>query len=457
MLKVFFLKRLTTPGWARLLVMLVSLNLLLAACGEASQPATTNPAVPNVSNFYAAQSSSNASTGVTNQQGANQAGGTIRIYSSLPLTGSSKEQSVSLVNAMNMALDDVAGPDHTINGFKIDYVSLDDATPEKGQWDATQEAANATKAATDPDAMVYLGTFNSGAAQISIPILNQAGMAMISPANTATGLTKSLAGVTSAGEPNKYYLNNIRNYFRVVVRDDLQGPADVAYAADVLKAKSFFIIDDSQSYGKGLADSFQNEVKSRGLTLVGDRASITGTEDDYRDLARKVRAANPDLVFFGGIAQQQPGRLLADLRAGGVTAPFMGGDGLNDPAFIKEAAVTGEGAYTSISGVPTSQLPAAGKTFIANYQAKYGTPYNYTIYGYEVMAVALNAIKQAGTKDRAAILKAVAATSPQNYQSVLGSWTFDKNGDTTLTDFAIYQIQNGSFVYKQQTKPKASS
>src|SRR5438445_114657 len=84
---------------------------------------------------------------------------------------------------------------------------------------------------------------------------------------------------------------------------------------------------NSQSYGKGLADAFSNEVKARGLNVVG-RTSINGRESDYRALGRQIRSLSPDFIFFGGIAQQQPGKLLADLRAVGITAPFMGGDGL---------------------------------------------------------------------------------------------------------------------------------
>ncbi len=420
---------------AQSLILVVLANLLLAACGS---PEATIPA---------------AATDIREESASlalNQAGGTIRIYSSLPLTGSSKDQSQTLVNAMQMALEDFGGADKTVGGFKIDYVSLDDATAKAGQWDAEQERTNANKAVADPDAMVYLGTFNSGAAKESIPILNQATMAMISPANTYPGLTKAVDGVTDTNEPKKYYPTATRNYFRVVSSDDLQGPAMVAYAATVTKASRFFLINDGQTYGKGLADAINREAKRRNLNVVGS-ATIQGRESNYRDLARQVRAANPDFIFFGGIAQQQPGKLLADIRASGVRAPFMGGDGINNPAFVKEAGVAGEGAFSSIAGLPDNQLPAKGQDFLKRYRARFGTPTNYTIYGYEAMAVALNAIKSAAKKDRKAILDAVAKT--KDYDGLVGKWSFDANGDTTLTDFAIYQIADGVLAYRQQSQP----
>jgi branched-chain amino acid transport system substrate-binding protein len=418
-----------------LILFLIS-ALLLSACGETS-PVTSK----SLNNLVIEEQAQVQPLAPQPQQG-----NVIRIYSSLPLTGSSKDQSQTLVNAIQMALDDIGGPEKTVAGFKIDYVSLDDATAQAGQWDANQEMVNANKAASDPDAMAYIGTFNSGAAKISIPVLNKAGLAMISPANTYPGLTRKVEGLTEANEPSVYYPTNLRNYFRVVVGDDVQGPAMVAFAANTIKAKRFYVIDDSQTYGKGLADVVSRDIQRRGLSLVG-RESIGGRENNFRDLARRVRAAKPDFIIFGGDAQTQPGRMLADIRASGVSAPFMGGDGLNDPAFIKEAGVAGEGSYSSISGIPADKLPAKGQDFLKRYQARFGAPTNYTIYGYESMAVLLNAIKTAGKKDRKTILDAIART--KDYDGVLGRWSFDSNGDTSLTDISVYQIQDGLLIFRQ--------
>jgi branched-chain amino acid transport system substrate-binding protein len=122
----------------------------------------------------------------------------IRIYSSLPLTGSSAAQTTTVVNAINLAIEQKTKGGLVCDGkFKIDFKSLDDATAAKGQWDEAKEQENANIAVSDPDTMVYIGTFNSGAAKISIPILNKAGLAMISPANTNVGL-RSITPAASA-------------------------------------------------------------------------------------------------------------------------------------------------------------------------------------------------------------------------------------------------------------------
>jgi branched-chain amino acid transport system substrate-binding protein len=185
---------------------------------------------------------------------------------------------------------------------------------------------------------------------------------------------------------------------------------------------------------------------------VIERASINGKETDYKSLAATIKAKNPDGIMFGGISQQQGGKLLADIRAAGIKAPFFGGDGINEDVFIKDGGVAAEGAYASAAGVDESKLPAKGQDFLKRYRAKYGNTQQYTIYGYEAMSSALNAIKTAGKKDRAAILAAVANT--KDFDGVLGKWSFDKNGDTTLTDFTVSQVKDGKWTFLTQTKAK---
>jgi branched-chain amino acid transport system substrate-binding protein len=421
-----------------LVIVTIVMAMLLAACGAA---ATNTPAAP------AAATAAKATTAP-----AAAAGGTIRIYSSLPMTGSSKEQVDTVINAMKLALEDYTKGSNTVAGFKIDFVPLDDATAAKGQWDADQEKANANKAVNDPDAMIYLGTFNSGAAKISIPILNAANMTMISPANTYTGLTKALPGVTEANEPDIYYPNKTRNYFRVVTEDGVQGPAVAAFMSTLPNVKKVFVVDDSQAYGKGLADAFVLGCKGAALDCT-QRASINGKESDYKSLAADIKAKAPDAIFYGGITQQQAGKLVADIRAAGVRVPFVGGDGINEDAFIKDAGAAAEQVYAAAAGTPEDKLPAKGQDFLKRYRAKFGNPQTYTIYGYEAMSVALTAIEKAGKKDRKAILEAV--TAVKDFEGVLGKWSFDKNGDTTLGDYVMSQVTDGKWKVIGVTKPKA--
>ena len=143
----------------------------------------------------------------------------VKIVSSLPRTGSAKAQTDAIVNGIRIALEeagDKCGP------FDVVFGDWDDATAAAGQWTAEAETANARRAAHDPDVVAYIGTYNSGAAKIAMPILNRAGLLMISPANTWPGLTKP--GKGDPGEPEIYRPTGKLNYTRVVPADDLQGP-----------------------------------------------------------------------------------------------------------------------------------------------------------------------------------------------------------------------------------------
>ncbi len=127
-----------------------------------------------------------------------------------------------------------------VGNFTIKYTSLDDSSAAKnGDWDGTVETSNANTAANDPDAMVYIGTYNSGAAKLSIPILNAACLIMLSPANSYPGLTHAVDGVTAQGEPDSYYPGGYRNYARVINTDDNQGGASSEWALSLGFKKAY--------------------------------------------------------------------------------------------------------------------------------------------------------------------------------------------------------------------------
>ena len=170
--------------------------------------------------------------------------GKIKIFSSLPRTGSAKGQTDTIVNGIKLAIDEVGGK---VGDFTIEYEDLDDATAAAGSWDAQREQSNAERASNDSDVMVYIGTYNSGAASISMPILNKAKVMMISPANTSPNLTKPNTGAKD--EPARYRPTGEINYFRVVPTDDVQGPV-AAHWAKSMGVKTVYILDDSEVYGK---------------------------------------------------------------------------------------------------------------------------------------------------------------------------------------------------------------
>ena len=365
--------------------------------------------------------------------------GTIKIVSSLPRTGSSKGQTDTIVNAFKMAFEEA---NYQAGGFTIEYEDMDDATPARGAWDAGKEAENANKAVSDADVMVYLGTFNSGAAKVAIPILNRSSLVMVSPANTYPGLTKP--GKGEPNEPDIYFPNGVRNYARVVPADDLQGAVAANWAKSIGVSK-VYVLDDTELYGHGIAVVFAETAAKIGLSVVGGPEGIDSKASDYRALATKIRGTGAELIYYGGITQNNAGKLFKDLRSVmGPNVALMGPDGIFEQAFLDDAGDAAEGVYVTFGGIGPSKLTGKGAEWYTAYKAKFGgEPEAYAAYGYEAAKVALSAITKAGVKDREAIRAAIFATS--NYEGVLGTWSFDANGDTSLTTMSGRAVVNGKF------------
>jgi len=379
--------------------------------------------------------------------------GNLKIVSSLPMTGSSLTQTQTIVNAMQLRLEQ-AGSKACGGKYTIEYEAWDDASAELGKWDPAVETENANKAAADASIIAYLGTFNSGAARLSIPILNQVGpLTMISPANTNPGLTKAdkdLPGVTDA-----YYPTGTRSYSRVVAADDVQGSVAANFVKS-LGATTVYILDDQELYGKGVADNFEATAIEIGLTVVGHEG-IDPKAADYKALMTMISTSNaggpPDAIYVGMVVDNNASQLLKDkvtIMGDNESVKYIGPDGIQTQFFIDEAgADVAEGVYATVTGVGLDKLPPAGLQFVKDYTAKFGALTEpYAVYGYETMNVALKAIEDvcaAGgdPTDRAAVNKAVFAI--KNFDGALGTWSFDANGDTSLTDMTFYQVQRGFY------------
>jgi branched-chain amino acid transport system substrate-binding protein len=364
----------------------------------------------------------------------------IKLVSSLPRTGSANAQSTSIVNGIRIAIEEAGGK---VGPYTILFEDWDDASPQRGSWDPALEAANADRAIKDPDVMVYIGTFNSGAAKISIPKLNQANVAMVSPANTYPGLTKP--GKGEPNEPDIYRPSGRPNFYRVVPADDIQGSRGAEWAKK-MGAKAAFIVHDRELYGKGITDVFQARAKEIGLEIAGVEG-IDVRASNYKALATKIKAANVDIVYFGGVTQSNAGQFTKDLRASGFKGKLMVPDGCVELAFIQSAGPENVfETYATFGGLPASQLKGRGAEFVRRYREKFQIePEAYAAYGYEAGRVALEGIARAGKKDRLAILEAVAAT--RDFDGVLGRWSFDENGDTSFTTMSGLVIKDNKFEF----------
>jgi branched-chain amino acid transport system substrate-binding protein len=395
--------------------------------------------------------------GGEDDDGGSAAGGggkSLTIYSSMPLQGASSPQTKAIVNGMQLALEQAG---NKAGGHTIKYVSLDNSTAQAGNWTPEATQANARRAAQDDSTALYLGEFNSGAAAISIPLLNEAGVPQISPANTAVGLTTDEPGAT-AGEPVKYYPSGQRTYARIVARDSIKGPAMVS----VMKedgCTSVQLTNDKEVYGAGLAKAIESAAGDSGLAVISNDA-IDKNAPNYRALAQNAAAAGADCFVFSGITGNNAVQLYKDFAAALPDAKLYGPDGVCESGFVDPeqggipANVAPRFKCTSPT-LPTSELPPEGQEFFANYEEKYGekTPDPYAIYGYEAMRLALDAIQRSGTGDKADILKALFDT--ENRQGVLGTYSIDDNGDTTLTDLALESVENGELKFEKVVKGAA--
>ncbi len=371
-------------------------------------------------------------------------GNTVKIVSSLPMTGSAVGQNQTIVNGIKQVIDE-ANSTACDGKIKINFESYDDATAAQGKWDPAQVTSNANKAVSDKSVVAVIGHFNSGAAKLSIPILNKDNLVMVSPANTYPGLTKP--GKGEANEPNVYYPNGKRNYARVVPADDLQGVAAANWAKS-LGVKKVYILDDQELYGKGLATIFNASAKKQGIQVLG-HDGIDPKASDYKAVMNGIKDKAPDLIYFGGTTQTNAGQLIKDMRNVGMTADkvkFMGPDGTFEQALIDATGKDAEGVYATFGGVPAKELKGAGQKWYDSYKKKYNSePEAYAAYGYEAAKVVVNAINQVCKNDRTAIRDAVMNT--KNFNGVLGSWSFDQNGDTTLTTLSGNVVKNGKWTF----------
>ena len=367
----------------------------------------------------------------------------VKIVSSLPRTGSAKHQSDTLVRGIRMAIDEAGGK---VGRYTIEYLDLDDSTAAAGQWTSEAEAANARRALQDPDVCAYIGTFNSGAAKVSMPILNLGDLLMVSPANTAVGLTKP--GLGEPGEPGVYRPTGRLNYTRVVPADDLQGPLSADWAKR-RGVKTVCILDDNEVYGKGLADLFDERCREIGIEVLG-HDSIDAKAQEFKSLMASIKAARPDLVYFGGTTQSKGGQLAKDMTSAGITAMLMVPDGCREQVFIDSAGAANlEGrCFVTFGGLPPEKLTGKGAEFVERYQKKHGElPEAYAVYGYEAACVALQAIRDAGVKDRRAITDAALAL--KDFDGALGDWGFDENGDTTMKTLTVSVVKAGKFEFEE--------
>ena len=384
---------------------------------------------------------------------SSSSGKTVDLYSSLPLQGASKDQTAAMVNGIKLALKESGGKAGTTT---IKYTSLDDSTAQAGNWDPGQVAQDARKAAQDSKAVGYIGEFNSGASAISIPILNQAGISQVSPANTYVGLTTSEPG-SEKGEPQKYYPTGKRTYLRIVPRDTIQAAALLTLVKQDGCTK-VAVANDKDTYGAGLAKLLELQSKDAGVDIIGNEG-IDKTASNYRSYASKIKGQGADCFIFSGVTANGAVQINKDVAAAIPNVKLYGPDGTCESGFTNPSKkgipkALGKQFQCTVATLDLASYPG-GADFLKAYKAAYGgeTPDPYAIYGYEAMKLYIDTIKGLGDKasDKQAVLDALFATKDR--KSALGTYSFDKNGDTTLTDYGVYKVgSDGNPVFSKAVK-----
>jgi branched-chain amino acid transport system substrate-binding protein len=344
-----------------------------------------------------------------------------------PIDGGLTSFGLGIRNSVQLAVDQ-ANEQHAIPGWTLKVRALDDSSdPAKGKADAATLAA-------DRSVVAVVGPYNSGVAQEAAPVLAKRGVALVSPSNTLTTLT--------VGADTTHPKRQWKTYFRLVGQD--AGRAQfLATQARSLGFTSAAVVSETKAVSKGLADAFATAFTAAGGSVPVHQTVPDGATD-FTTFLNAAKPAAPSLLFFGG-EYNVAATLRTAATAAGVGAPVMGGDGMNDPAYIAGAGAAATGSYASGVGLPLAKLPGAGP-FLAAYNAKGYTnaPSDYGPYAYDATNAVIAALKSAlkGKKSLPAgvRLKVVAGLQKTNLDGVTGSVRFDRYGDTREPAFTLYTV-----------------
>ncbi len=374
----------------------------------------------------------------------------IKVGISLPLSGSSLASAGPALEGAQLAIKEF-----TLKGYKVEAFVLDHSV--NGVHDPQQGAKDMTTLVSDPAVMAVVGPFNSSVAKVQIPVSNEAGLLQCSPANTNPDLTK--------GDPGKQLRAKFPdriNYVRVATTDDIQGPAVAQFGVQKLGLKKVAIVDDTETYGKGLADAFEAEWKKLGGEVVGREGAPKGTTD-YLPILTKFKEGNPDAVFYGGVTATGGGLVRKQMPQAGLgDLAYMGGDGIQDGrgdtagSFINIAGDAAPNSFSSVAAI--AEYPGQAD-FAKKYEAEWGkAPGAYSASGYACAQVVLKAIETAAAKGDVTRenTRAAGVDPATTFETVLGPITFDAVGDTSQKIISLYKVDmtagdgTGDWVFEVQ-------
>ncbi len=339
----------------------------------------------------------------------------VKIGSVAPLTGGIAHLGKDNENGARLAVDEANAAGVSLGGKKVKFelMSEDDQADPKVGNTVAQKLVDAKVAGV-------VGHLNSGTTIPASAIYNQAGIPMISGSATNPALTEQ----------------GFKGVFRVVGRDDQQGPAVANYLASQTKPKTAAVIDDATAYGEGLANEVEKTLKAAGIKVL-PREKGTDKTVDWKAVLTKIKGKKPDAVFYGGM-DATGGPLLKQARELKITAVFAFGDGACTDKMAELAGPAAEGLLCSQAGIP---VQAAGKKFLDAYKAKFQIdPILYSPFTYDAANLLINAMKKADSSDPAKYLPALAAS---DYTGASGHIQFDEKGDRKDAEMTIFTLKDG--------------
>ena len=375
----------------------------------------------------------------------------LTIYASVPLRGLSQVSGTAAVLGARLALAQSRG---RIGEYRVVLKVLDDATVARGGWDPGQTTINARLAVLDPTTIAYLGELNSGASAVSIPPLNRAGIPQVSPTSSAVGLTTSGPSVFP-GEPQKYYPTGVRTFARVVPNDTVQATAQVRVQRS-LGCQSTYVLDDGEVDGADAARTFAVAAQKAGLRLAGFQA-FPRNATSYTALASGVAQTHPDCVLISADTESGAALLTTQLAAAMPDVKLFGTAGLAESTFVDPArggiplAIDSRVLLTA-PDLSLAQYPASARAFTAAYERRYGPVEPVSILGYEAMSLLLSAINRGtdgGTEPAVRSAVRAALFDTRDRRSVLGTYSINGNGDTTVRRYGVYAIDAGQLTFWQ--------
>ncbi len=322
-------------------------------------------------------------------------------------------------NGARLAVEEANAKGLMFDGKKLKFELLaeDDAADGK-------QATQVAQKLMDAKVVGVIGHLNSGTTIPASAIYNTAGVVQISP---------------SATNP-KYTQQGFKGAFRMVANDIAQGTAIGNYAVKGIGGKKIAIIDDKTAYGVGLADETEKAVKAAGGAIVIREALANEKEQDFKGVLTKVKAKNPDVIMFGGM-DAQAGPMLKQMKALGIKAKFISGDGAQSAELIKLGGDAAEGAYATTAGLPKEKMPQ-GPAFYDKFKAKFNADVQvYAPFVYDATNALIAAVVKVGP-DPAKIIDAVKATS---MDGVTGKIAFDDKGDIKDGAVTVFQVKGGKW------------